>query len=198
MFVAGGITDQATKAAGFYNPLTNNFCHLPPLTPARSRHTVTGLTACGGQGQGTVNTCSTFNIELGQWEISYKDFPSHAGHVAWKNSKGILLMGGWGSSINYTATTQLMDGGGHQKGFDLVMESYFSCAIEDPDSRSIILTGGYGYKITSYMKEVLRYGENGFIEYLPNMTYPRDQHGCSGYYNEQRQLVNFYSFNLQA
>ena len=71
IFMVGGITSQANKTSGMFVPSKNNsYCDLPPLTPHRQDHTLTGLTACGGQGEG--KTCSTFNIARGVWDESHK------------------------------------------------------------------------------------------------------------------------------
>ena len=94
-------------------------------------------------------------------------------------------MGGYPHTRN---TTLLLPGGGFQKGYNLQVNSWFSCAIEDPESDSVILTGGYE-QTGQPMQNVVRYGENGFIEHLANMTFSRARHGCAGYYDDNKNLV---------
>ena len=73
-------------------------------------------------------------------------------HVSWKNSQGVLLMGGSknisaGSESNpedvlSLSTTLLQPGGSYIEGFSLDKPVYGSCAIEDPKTDSVIITGG--------------------------------------------------------
>ena len=39
------------------------------------------------------------------------------------------------------------------------------------------------------ISKVSRYNENGFQEYLPDLSYATYLHGCAGYYNDKDQLV---------
>ena len=50
---------------------------------------------------------------------------------------------------------------------------------------SVIITGGY----LSGHQNVLRYGEDGFKEYLPSLKEERFSHACSGYYDGESNLV---------
>ena len=191
--MAGGQTNQTIKFSGYYNTETGRYCNLPPLDPNRIGHTVTGLTACGGWTSSKSNvstTCSTFNTTTGQWEESHEYTPGRRYHSAWKTSEGILLMGGYYASDAANTTTLILPDGGHRQGFNLVELSDGSCAIEDPETNSVILTGGYYYDNKgSYLNSVIRYNESGFVEYLPSLTSPRFLHGCGGYYNNDGNLV---------
>ena len=71
------------------------------------------------------------------------------GHVSWKNSKGILLMGGLRNLFKpdpdldveiLSSTTLLQPGGSYKDDFTLVEPNSVSCAIEDPKTSSIINT----------------------------------------------------------
>ena len=98
-----------------------------------------------------------------------------------------------GGRYNHFNTTQIYDDGGSTQGFNLVESSYYSCAIADPKSGSVILTGGrdLGKNQTHQRsKSVIRYGEDGFIEYLPEMVYTHEGHDCAGFYNDDESLVN--------
>ena len=105
--------------------------------------------------------------------------------MAWNTSQGIMLMGGKDNPYN---TTLLLEDGSSQQGFDLVERIFYSCAIEDPKSGTVIITGGddeNGVGTTN----VIRYGEQGFIENLPKMLSIRTSHGCAGYYDEDGMMV---------
>ena len=87
---------------------------------------------------------------------------SFRGTISWKSSQGILLLG-----ISQTNKTLLLKPGGEAVPgpFDLQhkLNYWRPCLIEDPLNGEFILTGG-GEKGTS--KNVIRYGENGYIEHL--------------------------------
>ena len=188
-FMPGG----GSLPTGLYFPSSKEYCELPSLPIERYRHSVTDFTVCGGQpkgGQNVVNPdsvqtdCITFNTSNGQWEKSYDLGQTIFEHVAWKISKGILLLGG--GSLK---TTLLLPGGGTEAGpFDLTRVSRYSCGIEDPNSKTIILTGG------TKSSSVERYSETGFRESLPNMNTERVAHGCAGYYNDAGYLVSLSIF----
>ena len=88
----------------------------------------------------------------------------------------------------HTQTTLLSDDGPKQS-FDLKENTIYACAIEDPKNGSVIITGG-SEKNSTAKRKVIRYGPAGFIEYLPDLENARYFHGCSGYYNDQDQLVS--------
>ena len=53
IFLAGGVNgslDTGTASPpGFYNPLTNEYCNLPPMKQPRYGSTTNGFIACGGE-----------------------------------------------------------------------------------------------------------------------------------------------------
>ena len=62
-----------------------------------------------------------------------------------------------------------------------------ACAI--PDEDTVVITGG------SYtQREVSRYNENGFLEYLPSLISHKEAHHCSWFINEERKRVNIIIF----
>ena len=61
----------------------------------------------------------------------------------------------------------------------------WACAIPDPDSSSVVITGGL-----LFPEVVSRYGRKGWIEDLQNLTEPRSHHGC-GSYTSNGQRVCF-------
>ena len=191
--MAGGSTDQTTKYAGVYNPATNKFCNLPTLTVDdvhKASHTVSiignnRIISCGGQVH--PKSCYEFNPDTGKgiWEESYKFDVHHSGHVAWRNNKGVLLMGGQGYGSQNIQTTQLLASGtGSTPGFNLTKPCLFCCAVEDPNTKSVILIGG-----SDETRTVIRYYEDGTSETLPALSddYP-GAHSCAGYYNDDEKL----------
>ena len=76
---------------------------LPP--PGRREHSATGLTLCGGWGDGdedTWTTCSTFT---GQWETSHQLGVPRWDHVSWDSPSGIILLGGGIDDTEQTTET---------------------------------------------------------------------------------------------
>ena len=189
--------------------MTNFYCDLailplPLATYTKYGHTVTGLYVIGGYPQTSSIIDYKFNMDKGGWDPIYGSGSSVQllGHSAWKNSEGILLMGGkilspYDSSgtLNHTylfhTETYKME-----KKFSLIYPSYFSCAIDDTRSRTVILTGGSMTSSNDFggrtpHKHAFRYGEDGSSESLPDMNYNRTAHGCGGYYNDEGILVRF-------
>ena len=63
-----------------------------------------------------------------------------------------------------------------------------ACSIELDDK--VIITGGWksgGLGIET----VAVYDENGFVEYLPDMNFNRQDHGCGHYINSNNEIVSF-------
>ena len=134
-----------------------------------------------------LSTCVEFDTSKGIWSTVYKLPYRIAYHTSWKNSRGILLMGNVYSGTR-NKTLQLLPDGKHKPSFDLVQETYGACNIEDPSTNSVIMTGGYNYALRRYLNSVVRYGEQGFIEFLPNTTSTYYVHGCAGYYEGKNQV----------
>ena len=60
---------------------------------------------------------------------------------------------------------------------------YYSnaCAIPDPITDTVVVTGGFFEKY-----QVSRYGEQGWLEYLPDLNYGRLSHACSSFTSSGR------------
>ena len=122
IFIAGGeaIYDYnlSPSPPGFYNPLTNVYCDLPPMYQPRFGSTTTGFIVCGGDdfidyynydystySYGSNNApynCEKFEPSTGTWGpycASWQyEFPARTLHVAWMSSIGLFLIGGYGKS----------------------------------------------------------------------------------------------------
>ena len=60
----------------------------------------------------------------------------------------------------------------------ILIDIYFSdaCSIEDPDTETVVITGGSGTNIT-----VSVYGLQGWVEDLPSLITGRRYHACTSY-----------------
>ena len=158
---------------------------------------MTEFLACGGFPNTVAQSCSTFNLATGNWDTSYNLPRGIFGHVAWKNSLGVLLMGGYGGTgtnhaISVYQTIQLSPGGSATYSFNLTSPSVYSCAIDDYRSGTVIITGNQYSSGGAVMRaKVVRYDEAGFVEYLPDLNYGRWTHGCGGYYDDAGNMVGF-------
>ena len=52
----------------------------------------------------------------------------------------------------------------------------YACAVADPDTDTVILTGGWGTLTRAW-----RYGTQGLEAELPSLGVGRFWHGCAGY-----------------
>merc|ERR1712198_109177 len=207
IFIAGGeaIYDYnlSPSPPGFYNPLTNVYCDLPPMYQPRFGSTTTGFIVCGGDdfidyynydystySYGSNNApynCEKFDPSTGTWGpycASWQyEFPGRYEHVAWMSSIGLFLIGGRESMDtsmlirNDCSITEGLINSGRN----------FACAVADPKTDTVIIIGGYNE--TGITNEVVRYDIYGNETPLPPLTHPRKNMGCSGYYNNVGNLV---------
>ena len=204
VFGADYVGDSGIKQLGLYEPDTNFYCKLPDPSGYnyRFRSSMVGLTNCGYSGLPNQPTCVVFNTNSGVWEDSFNYPFSIYGHVTWRTSQGILLMGGY-KNLSYFSnpTTLLLPDGTYRDSFDLKDKGLLNaCGVEDFRAGNIILTGGVFPSSTNTggsTNNVTRYGENGFIEDLPKLIDRRSRHGCAGFYNNEDKLVGYLKrFNL--
>jgi len=207
IFIAGGAYydgDFLPSPAGFYNPITNEYCNIPQMNQPRYASTTTNFIVCGGYdfidydyyydystySYGSNNapySCEKFDPSTGTWgpycwSWEY-EFPGRSAHVAWMSSIGLFLIGGYESmdtsmliSNDCSITEGLINSG-----------RYFACAVADPKTDTVIIIGGYTE--TGITNEVVRYDIYGNETPLPPLTHPRYIMGCSGYYNNVGNLV---------
>ena len=174
-----------------YVPENDFFCELPNPTDYRQSNLV-GFKACGHYSGDTIRpTCLEFNATNGQWEDKYKLPVPVYSFIAWENDQGMLLMGGSQKRSFYgNPTIQFFHNGSFENSFDLLNGGLSrSCGVEDYRNGSIILIGGVipsGPNTGFAVRTVSRYGRQGFMEHLPNISESRHSHGCAGYYNDQQ------------
>jgi len=160
-----------------FNPTTGQSCELPSLPYQRFRHTMDGMTICGGVSDDNGNTCLTFSS--GQWVNSHTLTQDRSDHCSWSTSDGIVLLGGdmWDSQ---TTTETVRQGElDSQPGFTLQYRTVHACSIHDITTDTLIITGGNETK-----KYVTRYDVLGFVEDLPPLNEGRYAHGCGAYLRE--------------
>ena len=95
-----------------------------------------------------------------------------SGHVAWETSDGLALVGGWGNVY----TSILGPNGAETRiKYESDFEKWTPCGIPDPETETIIITGGNHKNSTGYYQSsvVNRYDKHGKRERLPNMNIPR-------------------------
>ena len=63
------------------------------VVPGRKMHTLTGLTACGGEWEAA--SCSTLSPVSGQWLPWAGQLAPRYHHVSWASPIGTVLLGGW-------------------------------------------------------------------------------------------------------
>jgi len=70
-------------------------------------------------------------------------------------------------------------------GFNLKYKIYAACSMPDPETDTVIITGGNDYsprnKITSL------YNEDGWVEDFGNLNYERVFHGCTSYVADKKR-----------
>jgi len=159
---------------------------LPDLPDSRSGHTSDGNILCGGENSNDPSTCLSLDDDKRGWTISHNLTQPRTWHSSWVVSEGIILMGGTSTDSRLTSELIRFDGG-VEESFDLSYYTYYACAIPDILSDTVVLTGGY--QSTSSYNRVTRYGRNGFLEVLPNLSISHYQHACGYFINSNNELV---------
>ena len=121
VLVSGGMDSQSSHMTTAELLYTNGsrICTLPNLPYSRSRHTQTGVTACGGDGDFEARTsCHTLS-STGSWELSHNlAGQDRRGHCAWASPQGTVLLGSLDSRDGATSEI-LLENGGTTPGFNL-------------------------------------------------------------------------------
>lgn len=63
------------------------------------------------------------------------------------------------------------------------------CGIPDTSNEYLYITGNITGVIGDRWNRVAKYGQDGFIEFLPNLNTGRIDHACAGYYNAENNFV---------
>ena len=147
---------------------------------------------CGGSM--TSASCVQWNSVNGTWKEYLTLNVTRKYHVSWTPDPniGTYLMGGARGSRN--TTTLIKPVGSQEPGFSLKYNTLyiwmklldnlfcncvyysFACAIEDPDTQTVVITGGWWTRTT-----VSVYGLQGWVEDLQPLNIRRYWHACSSY-----------------
>merc|ERR1719450_143730 len=100
------------------------------MSHARSRHSQSGQTLCGGKESVTGKSCLKF--QSGSWVNMPNNMVfNRYGHSSWEKNGDILLIGGH-TSDSYTTTEIVHQNGSISRSFDLKHVTESSCTIELP------------------------------------------------------------------
>ena len=164
-------------------------CILPDLPRSYVAHTQDGGMICGGIE--TPDTCR-------QWSPEEGIFPEKPVHyfkpgrnllVSWNpvsENETILIGGKGGESSTTTVKAGIVDG---IPGFKLKDPLIGACSIPDPETDTVIITGGnHDRHNSAEHKRTSVYNENGFVEYFGNLNHPRYMHGCTSFIADKKRV----------
>ena len=101
-----------SNTADFLHADGTSWCFKAPITSlAKTYHTMSGMSFCGGQTEHT--TCYTYRNNA--WSSSGTLRHSRREHTSWQTSAGIVLMGG----SNSPGTSEIVNNGVSNDYFDL-------------------------------------------------------------------------------
>ena len=184
--------NASTHSIEIYVPNTpGEPCILHDLPEGYYGHTQDGGMICGGVQ--TQNTCRRWNPKEGifPYKTVHGFEPGRYAHVSWTPvyEKETFLIGG-GSNLESRNSSTLVKQGtfagsdGFPKGLKYAL--FGACSIPDPDTDTVVITGGrYSEKTSSV------YNEYGFIEYLGDLNFKRYEHGCTSYVSDNTRVYIF-------
>jgi len=128
--------------------------------------------------------------DAGSWSVSHKLMRKRIGHIMWKTTQGIMIIGGGEKNdIETPRTTELLlDNGRSQPGWDVKFTKY-ACAIQLEDY--ILISGGdfLNETETEVSSHVTQYDVRGQMKNFPNLTVARRSHACSHYIDDNDERV---------
>ena len=199
VLITGGLNKMdynATRySAEIFLPNSPNTpCILPDLPAPFTEHTQNGGMLCGGSAKETHYICDQWNSEEGKFsgKSVHRFNPGRDQHVSWTPVSGdmtILFGGGYKTSIRNTTT--ILKKGNYEgiPGFNLIYPIVGACAIPDPDTDSVVITGGNPQPPIDRLTSV--YNKNGFVMLWGNLNYRRKYHGCTSYVVDNERVNNF-------
>ena len=203
VLITGGRSEKDVNAtmhsAEIFLPNSpNKPCILPELPAPYLRHTQDRGMLCGGLH--TRYSCH-------QWNSKEAKFPEKPVHefkpgrhrlVSWTPVAGqeTFLIGGGSQGPRETSTIVKQGVFIGYGGFDLKYPLFGACSITDPETDTVVITGGNlnspNFKITSL------YNQDGFVEDFGKLTYQRYQHGCTSYVADKKRVkkLTFSKYSL--
>ena len=211
VLITGGGESRTQFSAEIFSPNNpDKPCILPDLPYDYVLHTQDGGMLCGGlRNQILTTTCRQWNSTEGRFleEPVHKFEHGRHGHVSWTpvskektylmggSKKGAFIVGLHNPNTSTVVTKGKYNGA---EGFNLKYSIFGACSIPNPETDTVIITGGGGDgHIDSVVDEDNRYitslyNENGFIENFGNLIHPRKFHGCTSYVADKRRVNNIY------
>ena len=80
-------------------------------------------------------------------------------------------------------------------GFNLNSPITRACSILDPDTDTVLITGGYYEKRD--VDTVSVYNKTGFVRKLDHLQYSRRNHGCTSFIADNKRVNNYYCFSCK-
>ena len=188
----GGDFNATAHSAEIFLPNSpDKHCILPELPAAYVGHTQDRGMICGGIR--TENTCRQWNSTAGNFpsKTEHEFKPGRSHHVSWTpvSGKETFLFGGQ-SRLAMNTSTLLRPG--KYEGIQLFYPNYpdeGACSIPDPDTDTVIITGGYrgvgGFSIKASL-----YNTTGFMKNLGTLNHGRANHGCTSYISKNKRVCS--------
>ena len=147
---------------------------------------------CGGFDLKTQYFCRQWNSEEGKFpEKTVHQFEvPRSYHVSWTpiSENETFLIGG-GFTSTHSSSILLKPGvtPGYA-GFPLKYKINAACSTPDPETNTVVITGGIYFPNTASL-----YNRDGFVENFGNLNYPRKYHGCTSYVADKKRVRIFFS-----
>jgi len=195
VLITGGLNKEDHEATVhsaeiFLPDFPDSPCILPALPVAYSEHSQDGGLLCGGYAKETRFNCRQWNSTEGNFPAKPVHEFKHdrKNHVSWTPvaEKETFLIGGGGTDSGAMNSSTIVKPGVFEgsHGFDLTIPIYAACAIPDPDTDTLIITGGDPENETS----TSLYNEDGFIESFGTLNHGRAHHGCTSYVTHNKRI----------
>ena len=202
VLITGGKSGNATEHSVeiFLPDSPSNPCILRDLPEGYYGHTQDGGMICGGQR--TPYTCRRWNPNEGIFpeKPDHRFKPDRFCHVSWTPvSENVTFLMGGGSKKDRAENTSTPIRPGIYSGpyfdFDLKYKLYAACSIPDPETDTVIITGG-NYDHDPKNKITSLYNEDGHVEDFGYLNHPRMFHGCTSYMTDKKRVQHYYCFTI--
>ena len=167
-------------------------CILPNLPIPNYGHTLDGDMICGGYGTTNNMNCRQWNSTAGIFskKPAHNFKPGRMNHMSWSpvSEKVIFLIGaGYSKTGSYNSSHIIKPGvfEGY-RGFELKYSLYAACSIPDPETDTLIITGGNNN--SPYDRVTSLYNEDGWIEDFGLLNQRRRFHGCASYIADKKRV----------
>jgi len=170
-------------------PFPSFQCQLLPMPASRSRHTQTGLRACGGGYPDEQRSCVAW--DNGRWVKTHDLERPRYEASAFDSEDGLILMGSSDYPGNIFAIIldkepDLEDGlPDSHRPWDLRHGLTLGCSIPEPETNTVVIISAKQGEDTN----VVRYGQNGWLADLPSLNENRLSAACEGYVQDDGTKV---------